>query len=255
MGTIAVFKSPSTLPPTFRTSADSQNCWTRFIVLLMNTFASHWSPCFPAWLISLLAVMPLFASCSSGPSRIEPPSISASGSAQQAMKLYDTDGDGFLAETELEAVPGLKAAIATLDTDKDSKVSAEEIAERIRTWQSSQIGVARVLCSVTLNGQPLGDATVTFEPESFLGDQIQPGDGVTDAYGAAYPRIPKDKRPLPDMPPGLQLGFYRVKVSKPVGGKETIPAMYNTETTLGQQIAPDDPIMMSHKIQFKLKSR
>ena len=205
-----------------------------------------------AWM-ALVAV--LLSSCAGGPDAVRPPSINAHAAADQALEMYDTNHDGFLAGDELNRVPGLKSAMATLDTDHDEKVSAGEIEERIRTWQGSQIGVARVLCSVTMDGHPLAEATVTFEPESFLGDEIQAGSGVTDALGVAYPRIPKEKRPVPDMPPGLQLGFYRVRVSKTVNGQETIPAIYNTETTLGQQIAPDDPALMSHKIQLNLKSR
>ncbi len=207
------------------------------------------------WFIVVgLAAAPI-ASCSNAPGRVEAPSIDARGSANQALELYDADGDGFLAAEELDKVPGLKAALATLDTDHDGKVSAAEIADRIRSWQGSQIGIARVLCSVTMDGRPLADATVTFEPETFLGSEIQAGSGPTDTIGAAYPRIPKDKRPTPDTPPGLQLGFYRVKVSKLVNGKESIPAIYNEHTTLGQQIAPDDPALIKQKIEFKLKSQ
>ena len=202
----------------------------------------------------MLLAFPL-ASCSRGPAPVRQPSIDATAAGKAAMEQYDTDGDGKVAGEELDAVPGLKSAMATVDTDNDEKVSDGEIVERIRTWQGSQIGVARVLCSVTMDGQPLAEATVTFEPESFLGDEIQAGSGVTDALGIAYPRIPKEKRPVPDMPPGLQLGFYRVRVSKLVNGQETIPAIYNTKTILGQQIAPDDPALMSHKIQLNLKSR
>jgi hypothetical protein len=66
--------------------------------------------------------------------------------------------------------------------------------------------------------------------------------------------IPKDQRPTPDTPPGLQLGFYKVRISKQVGGKESIPAIYNSETTLGQQISPDDPALLKQNLRFDLKS-
>jgi hypothetical protein len=46
-----------------------------------------------------------------------------------------------------------------------------------------------------------------------------------------------------------------VKVSKTVNGKETIPAIYNAETILGQQIAPDDPAFTNQRIKLDLKSR
>jgi hypothetical protein len=194
-------------------------------------------------------------SCNFGPSRIQPPEISPSGAASRAMELYDADGDSYLAGAELDQAPGLKAAKETVDTDKDGKFSADEIEARIKVWQSTRIGVATILCVLRMDGQPLADAVVTFEPESFLGEAVLAGDGTSDSTGAVYPRIPKEKRPVADMPGGLQLGFYRIKVSKMANGKETIPAIYNTKTTLGQQIAPDDPGLARQKILINLKSK
>ena len=40
-----------------------------------------------------------------------------------------------------------------------------------------------------------------------------------------------------DSSPGVACGLYRVEISKLVGGKETIPAIYNTDTILGQEVA------------------
>ena len=37
-------------------------------------------------------------------------------------------------------------------------------------------------------------------------------------------------------PPGVACGLYRVEISKLVDGKETIPAIYNTETILGKDV-------------------
>ena len=37
--------------------------------------------------------------------------------------------------------------------------------------------------------------------------------------------------------PGIYVGLYRVRISKKVNGKETLPARYNTETELGREIA------------------
>jgi hypothetical protein len=42
--------------------------------------------------------------------------------------------------------------------------------------------------------------------------------------------------------PGVPYGFYRIQVSrKDAEGKETIPARYNSETTLGQEVGPRTP--------------
>jgi hypothetical protein len=218
-------------------------------------FFSRWRVAVPttgAIGASLLAAM---AGCSGGPSTIKPPSISASGAASEAMEIYDKDGDGFIAGPELDAASGLKAAMKTLDTDSDGKASEDEIVKRIEAWQASGVGIAKCSGVVTLDGKPLAGATVTFEPEPFLSDALKPAISRTTAMGAISPSIPKEERVPADAPPGLMLGFYKVKVSKQEGGSERIPAKYNAETILGQQVAPDDEAMAAQRVRFELKSK
>ena len=204
--------------------------------------------------VSCLFAIVLSAGCSSQSTWIEPPSVDAATSAAKAIELYDTDGDGKLNEAELEKAPGLKAAAKMVDLDNDGLVSESEISERILNWQATKAGLMSFPCTVTLNGQPLEGATVTFEPESFLGDSMQTAVTLTSPDGMGSPSIPKENRPSPQTPSGLQLGFYRVQVSKIVNGKETIPAKYNTETILGQQATGDDPAVLGRRIRFDLKS-
>ena len=102
--------------------------------------------------------------------------------------------------------------------------------------------------------QPLGGAQVTFEPESFLGDEIKPAIGTTNSVGDAAPSIRPEDRSDPKLPGGVHLGLYKVRISKADNGKETIPSKYNTETILGQEVAYDDPGVKSRNIQFALKS-
>ena len=193
--------------------------------------------------------------CGGNSTWIEPPEIDADDSAQQAMELYDGNSDGLLNAEELEKVPGVKAALKTVDADGDGQVSQDELADRIRSWQEHQAGLTSIMCEVTLEGQPLQGAIVTFEPESFLGDDMQTAIGKSTRHGAVSPSIPKENRPSTDTPSGLQLGFYRVRISKVVNGKEMIPAKYNTETILGQQVAADDPGVLNRSIRFRLKRR
>ena len=80
------------------------------------------------------------------------------------MEMYDTDGDGFVAGDELENAPGLKAALRTLDTDKDGKVSEEEVAERVRAWDRMQIGMMSFDCEFLLDRRPLAVAQIRFDP-------------------------------------------------------------------------------------------
>jgi hypothetical protein len=95
---------------------------------------------------------------------------------------------------------------------------------------------------------------VTFEPEAFLGDQIKKAVGVTTMYGDAMPTISPEDRPDPKMPGGVHLGLYKVRISKIVNGKEAVPAHYNQETTLGQEVSYDDPAVMNRNMKFTLTS-
>lgn len=161
------------------------------------------------------------------------------------MDLYDSDGDGLIAGEELDSAPELKAAMSTLDTDGDQKVSQAEIEARIQSWIDSKVGLTGCRCTVMLDGQPVKDATVTFEPVEYLKGAIQPARGTTNIQGQANIKIPKDQRPSPTSPAGMQTGFYRIQVSKLENGSEKFPTRYNAETMLGQQVSKDDPAMQS----------
>jgi len=205
-----------------------------------------------------LALASLFlataVSCNRGPSRIKQPSINASSAGSLAIEQYDTNHDGKIAGDELEKAPALKAALPRLDTDNDGGVTAAEVAARVTSWKAMESAMISVPCRVTLDGQPLAGATVTFEPEAFLGDQIKTAFSTTNAQGTVSPNIPKEQRPDPTLPGGANLGLYKVRISKMVNGKETIPARYNTETILGQEVSDDDPGMKSMNIKFDLKT-
>jgi hypothetical protein len=218
------------------------------------SFFRRWTVALPTTGAVGASLLAALAGCSSGPSRVTPPSISASGAASEAMEIYDKDGDGFIAGAELDEAASLKAAMATLDTDKDGKVSEDEIVKRIETWQSTSVGITSVDCRVTLDGKPLEGATVTFEPETYLGDGVLTAIGETAYGGICNPSIPKENRPSPDWPSGIQYGLFKVRVSKQDNGKELIPPKYNTETILGQQISFDDPALKSQLIKIDLTS-
>jgi hypothetical protein len=185
---------------------------------------------------------------------VKQPSIDPTSAGRQAMEQYDTNGDGKVAGDELEKAPALKAALPRLDTDQDGGVTADEVAARVNAWKAMQSGMTGVRMNFTLDGQPLADANVTLEPEAFLGDEVIAAVGVTSQFGDASPSIPKEQRPDPTLPGGAHFGLYKVRVSKMVNGKETIPARYNAETTLGQEVSYDDPGMKSNNIRFVLKS-
>ena len=149
------------------------------------------------------------------------------------MKQYDTNGDGQIAGAELDKAPALKAAMATLDTNKDKKVSAAEIAARINAWKESKLGRTTIAVTVNQGGKPLAGATVKIVPEAFLGPEVKPGKGTTDKEGVASLDMDADPND-PDHVPGVQCGLYRVEITK---AGANIPAKYNTETTLGLEVA------------------
>lgn len=202
--------------------------------------------------LAAAATLLFFTGCGGGPSTVRPPSMDPGRAGRLAMEEYDTNGDGVVAGDELASAPGLNAALATLDTDNDGGVSADEVAARVQAWKDFRTGITTIRYQVFLNGRPLPDADVTFEPESFLGDRIQSGVGRTDASGVGTASIPKANRPTPQTPPGIALGLYKVRVSKLAGGQETIPARYNKQTVLGQQVSPDDPAVQNMRVLFEL---
>ena len=181
--------------------------------------------------------------CLGKPSRVHAPGINASAAGAAAMKEYDTDGDGKVAGAELDKAPSLKAALKNLDTDGDGAVSAAEVTARIQKWQASKVGMMALACTVKYQGRPLEGATVTFEPETFLGSEVKPAAGTTGKGGTAAIRV------IGGDVPGVACGLYKVKITC---DKVAIPPKYNTETTLGQEVSLDAPGIQTG-IVFDLK--
>lgn len=187
----------------------------------------------PVFFFVHLALVTL-AGCSQSPRRVVPPHIDSVAAGRQAVGKYDTSGDGLIDGSELERAAPLKAALATLDTNNDQALSAEEITSRIQSHQKSKVGMMPVLCRVQLDGKPVEGALVTFVPEEFLGTEIRPCSGKTDSQGFAVLSIDEPelhKRRIN----GAHCGFYRVQVNA-LG----IPAQYtNQDSPLGVEVAHD----------------
>jgi hypothetical protein len=161
------------------------------------------------------------------------PQISA-----KAMELYDTNKDGKISGAELDQVPGLKASLAVMGTDKERGITPDHIKALVKKWVDSRIGRMYLSCSVTHNGRPLEGATVIFIPESFLSDILaESATGITDQTGKAI--ISLSTVPGSDeLPPGIPPGIFRIEITK---NGEDIPAKYNTKTELGQEVSIDNP--------------
>ena len=211
----------------------------------------------PEIALSVLLVV-LCAGCF-GPPRIKPPDLDPEASAKQAMELYDTDKDGLIAGAELDQCPAFKRGMeeipnsggqrrSDMDSDQDGAISEQEIADRIQFFVDSKLGVMKGMgCRFTYKGRPLRGATITFEPEPFVADYIEAATGKTDANGACS--LNRENSPLG----GVTVGFYKIIVSKlSKSGKETLPAKYNTETTLGQEIVTG-ALDLSFGLTYQLK--
>jgi hypothetical protein len=202
----------------------------------------------------VVAVVSLTA-CSSGPKRVTQPTIDASAAGDAAIEQYDSDQNGTISGAELDKVPAFKSALAQLDTDGDGGVGADEVSAAIQHWQEIPIGVMSMGFKLTFNGATVEGATVTFEPEEFLGSEIKAGVATTDMFGMGGPTVPIEQRQDPTTPPGIQMGFYKVKISKLVNGKETVPAKYNEQTIFGQHVVPDNPEIQNRRVVYAITSK
>ena len=186
--------------------------------------------------------------CSGGPSPPKWPELKPADVAHRAMEQYDANHDGKIDAQEIKKSPALEVAAATMDPGREGFLTEAKIADRVSAWRKSPGPVMTQLATVLLDDKPLDGATVTFEPEKFMGPAYHPTSAVTTKAGNCSP--PGDD---PEFP-GLHLGLYQVTISKKVAGQETIPASYNTQTTLGVEIAPDAPGANSAMV-FRLKSK
>ena len=65
-----------------------------------------------------------------------------------------------------------------------------------------------------------------------------PASAVSSERGVAAFSVAEEHRPYANVAV-VHCGFYDLRISKVVDGKETIPEKYNRKTTLGYEIAPD----------------
>jgi hypothetical protein len=188
----------------------------------------------------------LVAGCSGGQDRIKPPRIDPASAATQAMELYDTNHDGKLSQEELAKCPGVLVSLERYDLNHDKQIDQEEFSTRLKNLLKNGTGATQLACIVSYQGKPLAGAKVVLEPEPYLGTDIQPAEGVTSNAGIANVGMPAEKAPaaLKSMKL-IQYGTFKVRITHP---SISIPAKYNTETTLGYETIPGEP-----SVSFVLK--
>jgi hypothetical protein len=113
---------------------------------------------------------------------------------------------------ELQEAKSLESAKKRLDKNGDDKVDAGEITARIQEYIDYRAGLTAVDCVVRRAGRPVAGATVTYEPEAFMGDGIVPATGTTNAEGQAVLSVSEEHLPHPRLT-GVRPGFYRVRVT------------------------------------------
>lgn len=181
----------------------------------------------------------LLAGCSRGPAATSIPYVDPSQSAQLAMELYDKDQDGALNEAELAACAGILGHLSLYDLDKNGSVSQEEIEKQITELRSSGVGLTMLSVQVRLDGRSLKGAQLKLIPEKYLGDEVKPAAGTTNARGIATMDIRDADLPESDHGLlGVHYGTYKLEVTHP---DVPIPAKYNTQTTLGYETEKGNP--------------
>jgi hypothetical protein len=184
--------------------------------------------------LAVAAMTSMFAltACSGGPEPILPPEWDPPEQAAQAMSELDADGDGALDSEELAKAPGLAAGVASIDLNRDGKLTAEEILARFELFREKGITFRARQFRVTYRGRPLADAQVRFVPEPFLEGVVESAEGTTDVAGAVTPTAGVEGIL------GMRPGYYRVEVTSP---HIKLPAKFNAATTLGAEVTmPSD---------------
>lgn len=197
--------------------------------------------------VTAFAAVCLIASTSGcgGPARVDAPEFDSAAAAAEAMSLYDEDGDGQLDKKELKNTAALLNAIDEIDEDKSGTISEEEIKARVDYFVQGRDGRISIACRVVKGGSPVRGATVTFDPEPFMGNMIEPATGLTNDSGMASVHINDDLG-------NIQPGFYKVRISRESkSGKETVKKKYNEETVLGQEVTSGS-IQLSQGITFSI---
>jgi hypothetical protein len=194
----------------------------------------------PNALLPLLIVAAI--GCSRSPQRVKAPKIDPNTAATQAMNLYDANHDGRLSEDEAAKCPGVLRSFAGYDTNKDKAIDQDEFNTHLANLLRNGTGATELGCTIHFQGRPLSGAIVVFEPEPYLGNDIQAAQGVTNNYGVAKLGMPPDMVPerLKNMKL-IQYGTFKVKVTHPT---ISLPAKFNTDTTLGYETIPGDPTVI-----------
>jgi hypothetical protein len=193
----------------------------------------------PPYLIGWFSALLAIAGCSRGPARVDAPNVDPEGAANKAIELYDFNSDLSLSEDELASCPGMLVSLSLYDQDGNRRVDRDEVAQRLSELFKNRVGLTQLRSRITYRGKPLAGATLVFEPEPYLAEEIQVAQGTTNVHGSAQMSINQDK--LPEHVRAMKLiqyGTYKVRITHP---SIKLPPKYNSETALGYETRIGDP--------------
>lgn len=161
--------------------------------------------------------------------------------ASRALETYDTDADGRIAGEELDSVPGLKKYIALYDQNGNGAISGEELRTRFSGWKEQGLALRRLDIRLSLNGQPLRSATITFVPESYMPESVKQATGTTDSSGLAKMSVapedlPESLQKLGGNVRGVYVGTFKIEITHP---SINLADVYESGAALGEEIARD----------------
>ena len=185
----------------------------------------------------LVTLVSFFAGCTRQPVAVRPAEIDPEAAADRLLQEYDRDANGSLSAAEASSCFGLTPHFKRYDANGDGAASREELRARFQQWSADDVGIMRVGCRVKLDGKPLSGGQVALQPHSFLGDALMPAIGTTNAYGQCSLSVAAADLPAAlQRVRGVQPGLYLVRITHP---QVEVPAQYNTETTVGLEVAGD----------------
>lgn len=175
--------------------------------------------------------------CDSPPSRVEQVNVDPHAVAAKLIEAGDKDKNGKLSAEELKDVPYVAVMANSYDKDRDHQVTADEISERLTAVVfDPRKAMSPGECIVMRKGSPFGGALVKLTPAPGLVDLLPNANGKTDSTGIARLKMEDEHRPknVPHVTGLIRPGLYRVEVTHP---SISVPARYNTETTLGAEVS------------------
>jgi hypothetical protein len=172
---------------------------------------------------------------------------------QKVIRRNDKNGDGLLTVSELSGLYGNRSSFREgYDLDGDEKLSRDEIASRIDSWQKEGPTRHVVDVTVTLDGSPLAGATVRMVPDFAPGDSSQVEVGQTDATGTAHMEVALEDLSQALRNPDYRGVFgsnYKIEVTH---SQRKIPARNNVNSELRVDVPRDTA---RNEVRLDLDSR